>query len=187
MFSETGPIDRRHKFPFDTSDKPTHMSTLIISPYITSYGSQSWFSSCPPGQNGHHFADDIFRCIFVNEKFCIFIKISLKFVPKGPIDNNPALVQIMAWHQIGNKPLSEPLLTRFTDTYIYAALGGDELTQDCANTSALAMGSPQSFSISNQHNVANCQKWFSQQYQNYHEFILHKPNQYIDFNWRASH
>ena len=37
-------------------------------------------------------ADDIFRCIFVNEKFCILIEISLKFVPKGPIDNNPALV-----------------------------------------------------------------------------------------------
>ena len=32
----------------------------------------------------------------VNEKFCIFIKISLKFVPKVPVDNNPALVQIMA-------------------------------------------------------------------------------------------
>ena len=38
----------------------------------------------PPGQNGHHFAEDIFRCIFVNEKFYILIKISLKFVPKGP-------------------------------------------------------------------------------------------------------
>ena len=34
----------------------------------------------------------IFRCIFMNEKFFIFIKISLKFVPKGHIDNNPALV-----------------------------------------------------------------------------------------------
>ena len=29
----------------------------------------------------------------------ISIKISLKFVPKGPIDNIPALVQIMAWHR----------------------------------------------------------------------------------------
>ena len=45
-----------------------------------------------PGQNGRHFADDIFRCNFVNEKFYILIQISLKFVPKGPIDNNPALV-----------------------------------------------------------------------------------------------
>ena len=45
-----------------------------------------------PEQNGRHFADDIFKCIFVNEKFCILIKISLKFVPWGPIDNNTALV-----------------------------------------------------------------------------------------------
>ena len=45
-----------------------------------------------PGQNGRHFADDIFICIFVYEKFYILIKISLKFVPKGPNDNNPALV-----------------------------------------------------------------------------------------------
>ena len=37
-------------------------------------------------------ADDIFKCIFVNEKFCILIKISLKFIRKGPIDNNLALV-----------------------------------------------------------------------------------------------
>ena len=45
-----------------------------------------------PEQNGLRFADDIFLCIFANEKFCILIKISLKFVPKGPFDNNPALV-----------------------------------------------------------------------------------------------
>ena len=47
--------------------------------------------SSPPGQNGRHFAHKVLRCIFVNEKFCILIEISLKFVPKGPIDNNPAL------------------------------------------------------------------------------------------------
>ena len=48
-------------------------------------------NSSPPGQNDHHFTDDIFWCIFMNDKFCILIKISLKFVPKGPIDNNSAL------------------------------------------------------------------------------------------------
>ena len=50
------------------------------------------FNSSPPQQNGRHFPDDNFRCILVNKKFCIFIKISLKFVPKGPIDNNQALI-----------------------------------------------------------------------------------------------
>ena len=33
------------------------------------------------------WADDIFNCIFLNEKVRILIKMSLKFVPKGVIDN----------------------------------------------------------------------------------------------------
>ena len=64
-------------------------------------------------------ADNIFRHSFMNEKFCMLIKNSLKFVPKVPINNNPALVLIMAWHQIGDKPLSESMLTQFTDAYIW--------------------------------------------------------------------
>ena len=52
------------------------------------------------------------------KSFCILIKISLKFLPKGPIDNNTALVEIMAWRQIGDEPLSEPMLTRFPDAYM---------------------------------------------------------------------
>ena len=51
-----------------------------------------YLTHLPPEQNARHFADDIFRRIFLNEKFCVLIKISLKFVPKGPIYNNPALV-----------------------------------------------------------------------------------------------
>ena len=61
-------------------------------------------NSSLPGQNGRHVADDIFRCIFVNEKCFILIKISLKFVPKCPVGSNSALVQIMAWRRIGDKP-----------------------------------------------------------------------------------
>ena len=63
-----------------------------------------------PRQNGHHFADNIFKCIFLNENVWIPIKISLKFIPKGPINNIPALVQIVAWHCPGNKRLSEPMM-----------------------------------------------------------------------------
>ena len=51
-----------------------------------------FFNSILPGQNGRHFADDIFRCIVVNEKFCLLIKISLKYVPKSPIDSISVLV-----------------------------------------------------------------------------------------------
>ena len=54
------------------------------------------FNSQRPSQFRNHFADDIFKCIFLNENVWISIKISLKFVPQGPIDNIP-LVQIMAW------------------------------------------------------------------------------------------
>ena len=64
-------------------------------------------------QNGRHFADDTLKPIFLNENVRISIKISLKFVPKGPINNIPALVQIMAWRRPGNKPLSEPMMVSF--------------------------------------------------------------------------
>ena len=43
---------------------------------------------------------------------------SLKFAPNGPIDSNQALVWIMAWHRIDDKPLSEPVLTWFIDVYM---------------------------------------------------------------------
>ena len=71
------------------------------------------------GQNGCHFAADIFKSIFVNEKNGISIWISLKFILKGPIDDKPALVEVMAWPQIGNKPLPELMLTQFTDEYMW--------------------------------------------------------------------
>ena len=67
------------------------------------------FNTLRPRLNGHHFPD-IFKCLFVNENAWIFIKIPLKFVPKCSIDNIPALVQIMAWHSPGDKPLSEPMM-----------------------------------------------------------------------------
>ena len=61
-------------------------------------------------QNGRLFPDDIFKCIFLNETAWISIQISLKFVPKVPINNIPALVQIMAWRRPGDKPLSEAMM-----------------------------------------------------------------------------
>ena len=78
-------------------------------------GPLKWVNSSPPGQNGRHFADDIFK----------YIKISLKFIPNGPISNIPALVQIMAWRRPGDKPLSESMLTRFTDACAAQNNGGN--------------------------------------------------------------
>ena len=65
-----------------------------------------------PRLNGRHFADDILKCIFLNENTWIPIEMSLKFVPQGPINNIPALVQIMAWRRPGDKPLSGPMTVR---------------------------------------------------------------------------
>ena len=61
-------------------------------------------------QNGRHFPDNIFKCIFLKEDVWILIMILLKFVPNVQINNIPALVQIMAWRRPGDKPLSEPMI-----------------------------------------------------------------------------
>ena len=66
----------------------------------------AYINTLMPRQNGRYFPDDIFECIFLKENVWIPIKISLKFVPKSPINNIPALVQIMAWRRPGDKPLS---------------------------------------------------------------------------------
>ena len=76
-----------------------------------------FFNTLRARQHGCHFADDIFKCIFLNENVWISIRSSLKFVPTGPIYNIPAMVQITAWRWPGNKPLSEPTRTpAFWDT-----------------------------------------------------------------------
>ena len=75
---------------------------------------QFTFNTLRPRPNGRHFADDIFKSIFLNENVWIPIKIPLKFVPKGPVNNIPALVQIMAWRRPGDKPLSEPMMVCLT-------------------------------------------------------------------------
>ena len=63
-----------------------------------------------PRQNGRHSAEYLFKCTFLIENVWILIKMSLKFVPKGPISNIPALVQIMGWRRPGDKPLPVPML-----------------------------------------------------------------------------
>ena len=65
-----------------------------------------------------NLANDIFMCIVMNEKFDILIWISLKFVPKVPLYNKSAMVQVMACRLFGVKPLLEPLLTNFIDAYM---------------------------------------------------------------------
>ena len=115
---------------------PTHLTPLVNydihscyscrkSPVCRDLPGGEWvaklptiFWKCPlapintlrPIQDGRHFPDDIFKCIFFNENVQVSLKNSLKFVPKVRIINILALVQTMAWRQTGNKPLSEPMM-----------------------------------------------------------------------------
>ena len=79
-----------------------HVIDLVLLDY--SGFSTRWFNPLKPRQNGCHFPDDIFKCIFLNEN------VPISFGPKGLINNIPALVQIMAWRRPGDKPFSEPLM-----------------------------------------------------------------------------
>ena len=69
-----------------------------------------WVNTLRLRQNGRLFADNMFTWIFLNENAWISLEISLNCVPKGWIDNIPALVQIMAWRRPGDKPLSKPMI-----------------------------------------------------------------------------
>ena len=71
-----------------------------------------YINTLRPGRKRRHFADDIFKCVFLTENVWISMTISLKFVPRRSINNMPALVQIMAWRRLGDKPLSEPMMAR---------------------------------------------------------------------------
>ena len=80
---------------YTTTDTST--SIAILCPPINSFR---------PRQNGRHFPDDTFKRIFLNENVRITIKISLKFVPKGPITNIPAMFQMsrrqaIIWTNVG--------------------------------------------------------------------------------------
>ena len=101
------------------------MAWCLMTPhhYLTQY----WVNTLRPRQNGRHFADDIFKCIFLNENTSISINISLKFVPQGRINNIPALVPIMAWRQSGDKPY----LNQWWRVYwrIYTSPGLNELSR----------------------------------------------------------
>ena len=81
-----GPFCHKGGHWMPSRQQPTVTSLMIVQSYHPLHEIISPWTKWPP------FRSRYFRCIFVNEKFCILIKISLKFVPKGPTDNNQALV-----------------------------------------------------------------------------------------------
>ena len=92
----------------DTSGAP-FTTRIKIKAWISEYIIERWDAITHPGitcnrintsrkiQNRHHFPDNILQCNFFNENEKFSFKISLKFV------------QIMAWCQSGDKPLSKPM------------------------------------------------------------------------------
>ena len=89
---------------------PNFNKALYILPLVLGYG---WLViRLRVRQEGWHFPDDIFKCIFLNENVWISIRISLNFVSKSLINSIPALVQIMAWRRSGDKPLLETVMDK---------------------------------------------------------------------------
>ena len=58
-------------------------------------------------------------CIFLIQLSHILTKKSLKFVPEGPVHNKSASLQVIAWHQTGDKSSAKLVKTNFTDTCMY--------------------------------------------------------------------
>ena len=94
-------------------------TSIYIYMHFLSFLDTERVNSNPHGQNGCDFADDIFKGIYVNGKFCISNQIFLKVVLKGSVNNKSTLVKAMAWRRIGDTLLPEIMLTQFTDAYMW--------------------------------------------------------------------
>ena len=92
-------------YHFDSTMSLPHMNHIVWHRYHV-----PTIRTLRPRQIDRNFADDVFKCISLNEHVWILLKISPKFVPKFRINNIPVLIQIMAWRQPGDKPLSVPMM-----------------------------------------------------------------------------
>ena len=84
----------------------SHSTDLILLEY-SSLRSRGMINTLRPKQNVRIFRPH-FQMDFLQWKYLDYN--SLKFVPKGSINYISSLVQIMAWCQTGDKPLSEPMM-----------------------------------------------------------------------------
>ena len=105
--------------------------------YIVSFREVSSWDSCSDfsytytiwhtsrQQLGRHFAEDIIKCIFLNENMYILFDTAIAIWPQVPINNTPALDEIMTRHRTGDKPSTKPIMVMLTDAY-GASLGQDD-------------------------------------------------------------
>ena len=108
----------KHVYESDANknDYNQHAITITVCVQIQLFDTLTYLSR--DTMHDRHLADDIFKCISLNENEWISIEIPLEFLPKGPINNSPALVQIMAWRRPGDKPLFEPMMSQYNGTYM---------------------------------------------------------------------
>ena len=106
MFPVLTPPHTTHWLVMDDMPHSIHSSTslgvvilinMIRVNHPTSCSGWKQINALKPRQNGRHFPDDIFKCIFLHK---------LLIVPKGTINNIAALVRQ------GDKPLFEPMMVR---------------------------------------------------------------------------
>ena len=86
-------------------NQTTHRQS-VVQGHLTPWDRDKWPPFCTRPFQMHFFE---WKCMNIDWNFT---------VPKGPISNISALVQIMAWHPSGDKPLSEPMMASLTDEYM---------------------------------------------------------------------
>ena len=72
-----------------------------------------WVNTLRPRQNGRHFADDIFICIFVDENVWILVKISLNLFPRVQ------LTIFQPWFRLWPGLNLYPYLYSYSCSYLY--------------------------------------------------------------------
>ena len=103
--------------------RPVGYNATEMDPRCVSKQKEVSLLMIPKSRNGRQFPDDIFNSVVLSENCSILIQISLKYVPKGPINNKLAWVRIMHWSRSEDKPLSQPRIAWFGDEYVrHAAL-----------------------------------------------------------------
>ena len=97
------------------------VSVIFRAPYgllLRLYNVLEHLTPLPLDKMAAILAHDIFNCIFLNENGRVLIQTSFKYAPMSPIDNKPALIQVMTSHRKGDKPLPGPKMTQFIDSCI---------------------------------------------------------------------